>query len=104
MFRILMPWGAAVLALFATLLCLSFASAASATSQTRYPVAIERAFVNSCAANSFGNVTACRCVLRRLEATVTLRAFLAYERALRGGGAPNLRTAAKLRAAMEWCI
>jgi hypothetical protein len=102
----LMPWGGAVLALFAILLCLSFASTASATSQTRYPVLIERGFLNACIANSFGEVAYCKCALRRLEATVTLRAFIVYDRALRGLGtaAPNLRTAAKIRAAMMWCL
>jgi hypothetical protein len=104
MLRKLFSRGRALLAAFGLLLCLSFASSAAATSQTRYPLAIERNFINSCVSHSFGNVSGCRCALRRIEATVTLRAFKAYDRALVNGTAPNLRTAAKLRAAFAWCI
>ena len=103
MFARVMSRGGTVLAVFGLLVCLSFATSASATSQTRYPRAIERAFLNSCYANSLGNVTGCNCLLRRIEATVTLRAFIAYERALTGGTTPNLRTGAKYRAAIAWC-
>jgi hypothetical protein len=69
----------------------------------RYPAQIEQNFINACVANSLGNVRSCRCLLTRIEHTITLRDFLAYEQALVGGGKPNLRTAARLRAAIAYC-
>ena len=79
------------------------AAATTTTSDTPYPAAVEKNFLDACKSSSNGNADACRCALAKIEETVSYEDFKAADVAIRGGGAASDETGAKINAAIQGC-
>jgi hypothetical protein len=69
----------------------------SKTTPTTYPANVENNFMSNCERTSRGNTTGCRCILDRLEATITLAEFTKEDQAVGKGTAPSKRFAGAVR-------
>lgn len=68
-----------------------------------YPKKSVELFVNTCSKQEGSTREACRCMIDRLQATMTYTEFVAADNAARQGGEPSAGAAAKLEAAADRC-
>lgn len=90
-------------ALAAAVAVAALAGCGGGDDESAYPEKSVKAFVDTCSKQPGASRAACRCMIERLQETMSYAEFVAADNAARQGGEPNARAAAKLEAAADRC-